>query len=104
MSRLQEGPALWGTVPGVLGLRASSSLAGLAELRGQCELAGGGVDPGAWKSILRQLQMLQVEVWGFLGWGATGISPCAVVLTFAFFFPKADRFFSWLEGWAGAGG
>lgn len=55
VSWLQEGPALWGTVPGVLGLRAPSSLAGLAELRGQCKLAGGRVDPGAWKSILRQL-------------------------------------------------
>lgn len=55
-------------------LRAPSSLVGLSDPRDQGELAVSGVDLGAWKSSLGQLQVLQVEVWGSLGWDAPEIS------------------------------
>lgn len=73
-SWLQEGLALWGMVPGVPRLRAPSSLVGLTDPRDPGELAISGVGLGAWKSSLGQLQVLQVEVWGSLGWDAPEIS------------------------------
>lgn len=79
---------------GIPRLRAPSSLSDLTDLRGQGELAAGGIDLRASKSSLGQLQVLQVEVWGSLGWGAPKISPYTVGLTLAFPFPRAGRFFS----------
>lgn len=60
--------------------------------RGQRELAAAGGVLGTPNPSLAWLQVLQVEVWGSLGWDAPGISPCMAALAFALPFPGA---FSW---------